>query len=230
MRTLGRLALLIPLLFAFSVTSASADNIAVGDHITFQKTPGTTTGGGPFLGSIVGTDISFLTFCLQSERPLDFGPEYVVGGVTDYAYWEDDNRGGEPGGGKDPISEQTAWLYTQFRNGTLSGYDGSTGAMDSLQWAIWVLEDEEWTVPDGTWKPLANHFIDLANQAVASGSWSGIGNVRVLNLLGLDGTDAQDQLALTTPEPPTVALLICGLFGLGMTRRRWLATQATTTR
>jgi len=212
-----------------SVSVARADSIVVGDRITFERTPGTTTGGGPFQGTVVGTDISFLTFCLQIEAPLDFGPQYTVSGITDYAWWEDDNRGGEPGGGKDPLSAQTAWLYTQFRNNTLDGYDGSTSAMDSLQWAFWVLEDESWTVPDGTWKTLANHFIDLANQAVSSGNWAGLGDVRVLNLVSWDGIDAQDQLALvTTPEPPTVALLLCGLFGLAVTRRRWMP--ATTTR
>ncbi len=223
MRTLGRLVFLIPLLFAVPVSSAHADPIVVGDRVTFQRTEGTTTGGGAFVATVVGTDISFLSFCLQSERPLDFGPQYTIGGITDYAYWEDDNRGGDTITGRDPISSQTAWLYTQFRNGSLQGYDGSTSSMDSLQWAIWVLEDEEWQVPTGPWRPLANHFIDLANQAVAAG-FSGIGDVRVLNLVSWDGVDIQDQLALvTTPEPPTLALLACGLFGLGVTRRRWLA-------
>jgi hypothetical protein len=98
--------------------------------------------------------------------------------------------------------------------------------MDSLQWAIWVLEDEEWEVPAGAWKPLANHFIDLANQAVANG-FSGIGDVRVLNLVSSDGVDMQDQLALVTPEPPTGALLICGLLGLAVARRRWHAPATT---
>ena len=227
MRNLGRVFFLVPLLFALPASVAHADSIAVGDRISFEKVEGTTTGGGPFVGTIAGTDISFLTFCLQSERPLDFGPQYTIGGITDYAYWEDDNRGGDPITGRDPISSQTAWLYTQFRNGTLNGYDGSAGAMDSLQWAFWVLEDEEWQVPDGAWKPLALHFIDLANQAVANG-YSGIGDVRVLNLVSWDGIDIQDQLALvTTPEPPTLALLICGLFGLAVTRRRWVAAPTT---
>ena len=227
MRTIGRLVFLIPLLFAVPVSVAHADSIAVGDRVTFEKVEGTTTGGGAFVASMVGTDSTFLSFCLQSERPLGFGPEYTIAGISDYAYWEDDNRGGDTITGRDPISSQTAWLYTQFRNGTLSGYDGSTASMDALQWAFWVLEDEEWQVPDGAWKPLANHFIDLANQAVANG-FSGIGDVRVLNLVSWDGVDAQDQLALvTTPEPPTVALLVCGLFGLGVTRRRWLVAAPT---
>jgi hypothetical protein len=227
MRTLGRLVFLVPLLFAVRATVAHADSIAVGDRISFEKVEGTTTGGGPFVGTIVGTTDSFLTFCLQSERPLDFGPEYTIAGITDYAYWEDDNRGGDTITGRDPISSQTAWLYTQFRNGTLAGYNGTTGAMDSLQWAIWVLEDEEPSVPAGAWRPLALQFINEANQAVANG-FTGLGDVRVLNLVSWDGVDIQDQLALvTTPEPPTIALLLCGLFGLAVTRRRWLPAVTT---
>jgi hypothetical protein len=133
MRSIGRLVFLIPLLFAVPASVAHADSIAVGDRVTFEKVEGTTTGGGAFVASIVGTDSTFLSFCLQSERPLGFGPEYTIAGISDYAYWEDDNRGGDTITGRDPISSQTAWLYTQFRNGTLSGYDGSTASINTLQ-------------------------------------------------------------------------------------------------
>ena len=46
---------------------------------------------------------------------------------------------------------------------------------------------------------LANPFVQLANDAVSDGVWSGIGNVRVMNL-SRRGVEAQDQLTLV-PEP-----------------------------
>ena len=54
-----------------------------------------------------------------------------------------------------------------------------------------------------------NVFVVMANNAVASGQWQGIGNVRVLNLSNGAGTEAQDQLTLV-PEPATSALLALG--------------------
>jgi hypothetical protein len=223
MRTLGRLVFLIPLFFALPASVAHADSISVGDRITFVRGP-STAGGGAFFGTVVGTGEQFITFCLQVERPLDFGPEYTVEGITDYTYWDDDNRGGDPITGRDYLSAQTQWLYSQLRGGTLSGYTGSAIANDAFQWAVWTLEEEEWRVlPGQPYSALGNHFIDLANQAVQNGYRGDGSNVHVLNLRSWDGVDIQDQLALVaTPEPPTLALLVCGLFGLTVTRRRWL--------
>jgi hypothetical protein len=223
MRTFGRLVFLIPLLFAVPASVAHADEIFVGDHISFERGEG-QAGGGGFIATLNNTpEDTFLTFCLQARTPMEFGEMYTVGGLSTYAETDEPIFGGNAVG-HDDLSSQTAWLYTQLRLGTLDGWDNSMTANDAFQWAVWTLEDEFPEVqPDMYWTDLANHFINLANQAVQNG-FTGLGNVRVINLVSLDGQDAQDQLAyVTTPEPPTIALLVCGLFGLGVTRRRWLA-------
>jgi hypothetical protein len=66
-----------------------------------------------------------------------------------------------------------------------------------------------------------NPFVILANNAVTSGAWSGIGKVRVLNLsrgVGNNYTEAQDQLTLV-PEPVTMSLLGLGMGAFALRRR-----------
>ena len=106
----------------------------------------------------------------------------------------------------DPLDQRTAYLYTQFRNGTLSAYNygpGGNGDQTSanlLQNAIWHFEGEN------VGNQSSNPFVQAANNAVKNGLWSGLGNVAVLNLHFQDGRPAQDQLTMV-PEPSTMALL-----------------------
>jgi hypothetical protein len=202
-------------------SSAYADAIHVGNSIKFADAPG-TTGGGEFLVTISnGSTVldSFITFCLQRTEYIDYSTTFKIGGINTYAMTDPVANGGNASG-YDYISPHTAWLYTQFRAGTLSGYEYNTAnrwqSANHLQNAIWYFEGE-------ITNQSTNPFVVLATQAVANG-WTGIGNVRAMNLFFPSGGEAQDQLALApptaqqVPEPATLALLGAGV-GVGVWRR-----------
>jgi len=199
-----RSLVLLPLLVLVPLVNAEAAPIQAGDIVTLTDGPG-TTGGGEFNMFVNGSATSFITFCLQRTQYIGFNQPFRVGSVTNYA---------DDAGGNDPISSQTAWLYTQARNGTLAGYSHTAAAADALQMAIWHFENE---ITLGN--PNSNQFVALANQAVTNG-FSGIGNVRVANLFYLTGQQAQDQLVMQVPGPAALSLMVPGLLAFGVMRRR----------
>jgi hypothetical protein len=214
-----RLLWLRPLL-SFVPVSASADAVVAGDLVKFSDGPG-NTGGGEFKLTVNGNPANwFITFCLQKTEYMNFSSNFVVGSITDHTLT--DPTGPFPTGtggnaaGEDKISAETAWLYTQFRNGTLTGYNYSGGSAESatadvLQHAIWGLESEEAL-------DTHNAFVTLAMQQHLNPL--DIGNVRVLNLFTTAGGEAQDQLVLV-PEPSTLALMGVGAAVTTFRRRRF---------
>src|SRR5262245_51781332 len=197
-----RLVWFLPV-FALLPVPASADAVVAGDLVKFSDYPG-KTGGGEFKLTVNGDPANwFITFCLQKTEYMNYTSDFVVGSITDHTLTDPAANGGNAAG-EDRISSETAWLYTQYRNGTLSGYNYSgpnqATSADFLQHAFWGLENEEAL-------DLTNPFVTLAKQQNLSGF--DIGNVRVLNLYKITGAEAQDQLVLV-PEPSTLAL-----FGLG---------------
>ena len=166
--------------------------IQAGNLIRVGDLPG-NTGGGEFQLNVVDTSNnvlwSFISFCLQRTQYIDYSNVFTVGGVNTYAKTDSPSNGGDANG-LDPISDQTAYLYTMFSNGTLQGYNyfGSASShaasADTLQYAFWMFEDELQMDPN-------NYYVQLANNAVTSGAWRGIGNVRVLNMTYANGVEAR---------------------------------------
>ena len=225
MLTKTRLPLVCAFIFIVMLPgrTLSAAPVAVGDYITFVNGPG-TTGGGEFTVQGEGID-SFITFCLQRTEYIDFSHEFHVDDISEYAYLDPVSKGGDVSTGRDYLSAQTAFLYTQFSLGSLSQYDYSkTGegrwqSANYLQNAIWMFEQE-------LAMNLSNRYVILANQAVTSGAWTGLGDVRVMNL-SLNGRGSQDQLVLeperditAVPEPASLFLFGSALSAAAMARKR----------
>ena len=210
-----RLLVLLVLVGSIPV-AASADSIAVGDVVRFSDGPGNTGGGEFILADVSDPADWIITFCLQKTEFMNFSSNFVVGGITPYTM---------PDG--DPISSQTAWLYTQFTDQALANYVyGSVGnavfanrqeSANALQHAFWILEGEEAATP--------NYYVNLAmNNTPAN---FGTGDVAVLNMYAYSatapghlGASAQDQLTRSVPEPTTMALVGLGLVGLCVRRRQ----------
>lgn len=163
---------------------------------------------------------SFQTFCMERDEfivtPVDItvSTTNVDASGNDVGPGSHAVQGGVNTNNGDNLDPKTAYLYTQFAQGVLAGYDYTVGAgrvasADALQKAIWYIEGEVPTLAAG----LATTFY---NDAVNAG-WNDIGNVRVLNLYAAGyrnnlGFAKQDMLYLI----PAPAAAVLGLLGLGL--------------
>lgn len=202
-----------------SVQAAYDGTLNLGATRLWGNGPGgeftvTVTSG---LGSI--TAGSFQSFCIETSEFINFGGNYNAN-INSAAV-----KGSQPV--SDPLSVGTAWLYYQFRLGTLAGYTysgaGRNASADALQDAIWWLEGEGGA---------RNAFINTAEDALYGGhvgkdaqlmgdAAKGLYNVVALNLYAGD-TLAQDQLAI--PEASTwfagaMMVLPIGLMGIRSLRK-----------
>lgn len=186
----------------------AGDPVIVGQLIYINDREGSTPGGEFGVATSLGGPDLFRTFCIQRDEPIDFWNPLVITGISTVAM--------EQG---DPLDYRTAWLYTQFRAGTLPGYNYTPNSLariesaNALQQAIWYIEQEQAIV----YTPLAQYFVDLANNA----GWTDVGRVRILNLRYVTGEPAQDILVLDPiPEPTSMALAGLGLVAILKLRRR----------
>lgn len=175
---------------------------------------------------------SFQTFCLEGGEHVYTGQSLDIMVST---YFIDESTGDITGAGShailggltygDNLDPRTAYLYTQFAEGTLSNYDyvagaGRVASAGALQNAIWWIEGE-----GGSDADQAGLWITEAQDAIDSEAWSGIGNVRVLNTwvpdhIGNLSYARQDMLFLV-PTPAAVILGILGLSAVGVKLRKY---------
>lgn len=201
---LGAAALLgAPNLFASISGTGSIDvNYDYNNHIFNVDTTSTS---GPALGS-------FQTFCLNSQVFVQTPGTYnynisdtvVPGAIT-----------------PDPITIGTAWLYSQFRDGSLVGYTDTSANNVLLQQAFWWLQSD----PSGVGGAVNNAFIAAAEMALnltdttiladANGAYG----VFALNLTDANGNSVQPVLGMV-PEPSTIVAGALLLLPLGVSTLR----------
>ncbi len=188
------------------------------------------------------TPRDFGTFCLERNEFIAFNTTFVATVGTAAESGGFGNGPGLSNDQADPLSPQTAWLYTQFANGTLDGYaygdqDGQSnsareGDADDLQMLIWWFENE--VNPNGStysydnYNPLSQTLAqqNLSAQAFAwwqdavNAGWTDIGNVRVMNLWHPVTGESQQSQLMMVPAPGAAVLAVLGIAAVGLVRRR----------
>jgi len=240
-------------LIVAAVAALAGTSLGFDGQIEGQGRPNGISNGGEFRWTVSGAGLDnvvlgpsgFLdTFCVELDETVNPNGTYNVT-MNTISFGGGNNAGGPDGfgGDGDPLDSSTAYLFTQFVQGTLVGYEfteglsqgNGSGGLDgdenlnrqqtarALQLAIWDLEGEQAIdlTPDNAIEELALYYRDLgldAENGLISGWAAGsIGKVRVLNV-GDDG-QFQDQLVMI-PLPQAGGLACVGLAGLAVRRRR----------
>ncbi len=191
----------------------------------------TLAGYAPATADLAAGNPNFQTFCIETGEYFYPGTTYNVTISDEIMYDGRQSPNGEP------ITVGTAWLYSQFTAGTLSGYDyndsGRTVSAGDLQQAIWYLQGEQTSLINGGSGADGTIFYNAAVSALggtinnaANGAYGVVAlNLWVPNPDGSNGAGAQDQLMVVpelsaVPEPGAVSFGLLILLPLGMKKVR----------
>jgi hypothetical protein len=160
-----------------------------------------------------GTPNTFQTFCIEETEYIYPNPTTAAAVFNDNAVY------GGVGPVGDPISVGTAWLYSEFAAGTLSGYayygtsTARKASASELQNAIWYLEEEGGSLSTNYTNLLKGEFGTSSGIADWRADNYGQYAVKALNLYEI-GTGAlrQDVLVMV----PLPGAILVGLIALGI--------------
>ena len=206
---------------------------AVPDAALLSVNPA-LAGYAPATADLTAGNPNFQTFCIETEVYFYPGTTYNVT-ISDGIL-----SGGEQFPDGEPITLGTAWLYSQFAAGALSGYDyddsGRTTSAGDLQQAIWYLQGEQTSLINGGSGADGTIFYNAATSALgatinnaANGAYGVVAlNLWVPNPDGSNGAAAQDQLMVVpdpsavvpVPEPSAASFGLLILLPLGMKKVR----------
>jgi len=198
-----------------------AATVSVGDTIQFSFALNHPSGfnGGAFTVSDTTSGFSWNSFCIEKNEFINLSSPFRVNTISGTAWNGGLGVSPTPGtalpvtapGTGDPISSQTAYLYSLYATGGL-GFSGpgSAAQQQALQNVFWYLENEIVALTT----TLENDYLTIANRGV-DGNFYG---VAVVNPKYLDGTRAQSQLVYV-PEAGALLLFGTGLIGLVGYRR-----------
>ena len=202
-----------------------------GEFTLHNAAPGSLllTNGG-FNSGISGKEgpESFQTFCIEHDEYVHSANSEVLDiwvstANVDTTPGSHAWNGGLNTDAGDDLDYRTAYLFTQFANGTLANYDYNplatrSQSAEALQNVIWYIEGET----TKSWADGDNSLEDKFYKAAGVANWTDIGNVRVLQM-GIGGANGQDMLYVTpVPVPAAVLLGILGLGAAGMKLRKFV--------
>jgi hypothetical protein len=191
------------------------DGLNVGDTIGINYD--SKYADGPFTINVVGTGTSFFSFCIESQQvfhPTNWTGEHY--NVSDISY----NVMTDPQSSLTTLSEQAAYLYYSFRNGSLGVDTNKVNEMNDLQYAIWFWEQEL----RGVNNQFGTSYFAGINPKDLEAVYA---NVKVFNPTYMkqgsyaEGTHAQSFMTVVkTPEPEFFILLVFSMVCLAITCRR----------
>ncbi len=208
---------------AVSVMVLAAGSAMAG-RVRIEASYGQGTAAGEYravvLAGNLGSSDRFQTFCVERSEFLGLGQTYNAAVSNEVRY---NNQGVAT-----PLTAGVAYLYTLFRQGNLADYNYADNVAGSnrfasrrdssvaLQEAIWMLQGQMQARN-------SNYYLTMARTAIAQGGWSGLGNVRVLNLTGgrhANGAGNNQDVLTLVPLPGAAATAMAGLLGVAAFRRR----------